>query len=273
MQYLSQDVFKRIFKNKSTRLRNSGPLFGMAGQMVETIGEIDISIHNTTFSARVAKYSNDNFDMIMGMDALTPLQAKIDCEGNFITLKGHKYFNKGALSQEFSQVAYTSPVSVVDELIKKHENLFSKSEGELSFTDVYTMDIDVEGAKPFKQKAYRVPLLKRQIIDDEIEKMLEMGVIEPSKSNWSSPVTLQPKKDNSTRFCIDYRKLNSVTKSEIAAIPNILRIFDCLGQATIFTILDLKAAYWQIKLTKRSREKTAFISHRGCFSFEGVFMA
>ena len=129
------------------------------------------------------------------------------------------------------------------------------------------MDIDVEGAKPFKQKAYHVPLLKRQIIDDEIEKMLEMGVIEPSKSNWSSPVTLQPKKDNSTRFCIDYRKLNSVTKSEIAAIPNILRIFDCLGQATIFTILDLKAAYWQIKLTKRSREKTVFISHRGLFQF------
>ena len=107
---MGENVFKRIFENKSTRLRNSGPIFGLAGQMVETMGEVDISIQNTTISVRVSKYSNDNFDMILGMDALTPLQAKIDCEGYYITLKGHKYFNKGAFSQEFSQVAYTLPV-------------------------------------------------------------------------------------------------------------------------------------------------------------------
>lgn len=63
------------------------------------------------------------------------------------------------------------------------------------------------------------------------------------------------------------RKVNSVTKDEIAVLPKIHEIFDSLGEATIFTILDLKAAYWQVKLSKKSREKSAFITHRGIYEF------
>ena len=108
------------------------------------------------------------------------------------------------------------------------------------------------------------------MIDDEVEKMLQLGVIRPSSSQWASPVLIVPKKDGSNRFCVDYRKLNSVTETEAAALPTPNDIFDALRGSKVFNILDLTSAYWQIRLSKQSRHKSAFITHRGLFEFNRV---
>ena len=97
--------------------------------------------------------------------------------------------------------------------------------------------------------------------------MLKAGIIRPSSSPWASPVTLVPKKDGTTRFCIDYRKLNAVTKKDRYPLPRIQDIFDQLEGAKIFTTLDLKSGYWQIPMHENSIEKTAFICHLGLFEF------
>ena len=132
------------------------------------------------------------------------------------------------------------------------------------------MVIDTGDSPPIKQKAYRVPLNKRKIIDKEIENMLKLGVIEPSSSCWASPVHIVPKKDGGTRFCIDFRKINAITVTETTVLPTPEEIFDDLNGATIFTTLDLLSAYWQASLDKKSRKKTAFITHRGLFQFNRV---
>ena len=106
------------------------------------------------------------------------------------------------------------------------------------------MSIETEGP-PIFQKTYRATLTKRQVIDDPVDKMLSDGMISPSNSPWASPVTLAPKKDGGYRVCIDYRRMNAVTKKDRYPLPHIQDIFDTVGCGKIVTTLDLKSGYWQ----------------------------
>ena len=80
---------------------------------------------------------------------------------------------------------------------------------------------------------------------------------EPSSPPWSAPVVLVKKKDSSERFCIDHRKLNSITKKDVYPLPRCEEILESSGGA-YFTHLDLVRGYWQIKVAEKDREKTAF---------------
>ena len=91
---------------------------------------------------------------------------------------------------------------------------------------------------PIAQRAYRAPFSKRQVIDQEIELMLHDGIIRPNSSPWSSPVLLVPKNYESTRFCVDYRRLNSVTRKDRYPLPVIQEIFNIVGNGHIFSMLD-----------------------------------
>ena len=105
------------------------------------------------------------------------------------------------------------------------------------------------------------------MIDDAIEEMLEEGVIRNSASPWASPVTLVPKKDGSIRFCVDYRRVNSVTEKDTSPLPLIQDIFDQVGGSAIYSTLDLKSGYWQLPVAEADIHKTAFRCHRGLFEF------
>ena len=100
-----------------------------------------------------------------------------------------------------------------------------------------------------------------------IEDMLSRGVIQSSSSPWSSPIVLVPKKDGSVRFCIDYRRLNGVTRKDVYPLPRIDDILDTLGTSQYFSSLDLCAGYWQIELEPESCPKSAFVTHRGLHEF------
>ena len=93
-------------------------------------------------------------------------------------------------------------------------------------------------------------------------------ITEPSASPWLSPVTLVPKGSNEVRFCIDFRKLNDVTKKDRYPLPIIKKKFDTLTGSAIFSTIDLKAGYWQIPVAPNSIENTTFICHRGLFQFK-----
>ncbi|XP_045194238.2 uncharacterized protein LOC123549863 [Mercenaria mercenaria] len=97
-------------------------------------------------------------------------------------------------------------------LLNKYENIFVTSSDELGCTDRVKHKIYTGDAHPVKQAPRRQPIGKRSSEKEEVIRMLKKGIIEPSNSEWSSPVVLITKKDGSTRFCVDYRKLNAVTK-------------------------------------------------------------
>ena len=98
-----------------------------------------------------------------------------------------------------------------------------------------------------------------------MEDMKSKGVIEKSDSLWSSPVVLV-RKDGGLRFCVDYRRLNGVTKKDCFPLPRIDDTLDTLAGAKWFSTLDLKSRYWQVALHPEDKEKTAFSTGRGCGS-------
>ena len=97
--------------------------------------------------------------------------------------------------------------------------------------------------------------------------MLVAGVIEPSSSEWASPIVLVGKKDGTLRFCIDYRRLNSESLADAYPMPRIDDLIDRLGKARYISTLDLTRGYWQVPMAKASRHLTAFTTPFGLFQF------
>ena len=85
--------------------------------------------------------------------------------------------------------------------------------------------------------------------------MLEMGIIQPSTSPWASPIVLVEKKDGDIRFCVDYRKLNEVSKFDAYPMPRVEEVLENVGAAKFISTLDLAKGYWQIPMAEESREK------------------
>jgi hypothetical protein len=155
----------------------------------------------------------------------------------------------------------------VDQLLIKFASAFAGPDGALGGTGLVTHSIDTQGSAPVRCR-YRPPgYAMRQMVDENVDKMLELGVIEPTVSPWSSPVVLVKKKDGSIRFCVDLRRVNAATKKDAYALPN---IGDCLGSLAgneWFCTLDLASGYWQVAMSTQDKEKTAFSTHRGQFAF------
>ena len=98
-----------------------------------------------------------------------------------------------------------------------------------------------------------------------VAEMLTGGQIEPSDNPWSAPVVLVTKKDDGTRFCVDYRRLNLVTVKDAYPLPRIDDTLDMLAGKKWFSTLDLASGYWQVSLSPDVRCKTAFATHSGLF--------
>lgn len=103
--------------------------------------------------------------------------------------------------------------------------------------------------------------------------MLELGVIEPSKSEWSSPIVIIPKKDDTLRICIDFRKLNAQSRFYAYPMPHIDGLLERIGQAKYIITLDLCKGYWQVPLEEAARPYTVFWTPLGvisipCFTFK-----
>ena len=96
---------------------------------------------------------------------------------------------------------------------------------------------------------------------------MQEQVIEPAQGPWSSPIVLVPKKDRSTRICVDFRKVKSLTRRDAYPLPRIDECLDALSGAQWFTTLDLASGYWQVEVKSEDREKTAFATAYGLFQF------
>ncbi|XP_039862407.1 uncharacterized protein LOC120718122 [Simochromis diagramma] len=120
---------------------------------------------------------------------------------------------------------------------------------------------------PIRQRPYRVPQHLVDKLRQEVEQMLELGVIEPSCSEWCSPVVIIFKKDGSLRICIDFRKLNAISEFDAYPMPRIEDLLEKIGAARYITTLDLCKGYWQVPLEESSRQYTAFRTPADLFQF------
>ena len=145
--------------------------------------------------------------------------------------------------------------------------MFPKGPGDLGCTDLVQHLIHTGEARPIHQATRRLPLTKREEAEQAVQEMLQQGVIEPSSSPWSSPVVLVRKKDGSTWFCVDYRKVNQITHKDLYPLPRIDDTLEALTGAKYFSTLDLKSGYWQVKVDEWNKEKTAFFTGKELWQF------
>jgi len=153
------------------------------------------------------------------------------------------------------------------QLLIDHQHTFAISSADIGFCSILQHDSDTGDVQPIRQAPRKQLLAARDAEDEILNEMLKTGVIEPSMSSWASPVCLVRKKDNTFRFCIDYRRVNTVSKKDAYPIPDIQDALDNLRGAKYFATFDLLSGYWQLGLTDRGKERSAFCTRRGLFHF------
>lgn len=158
------------------------------------------------------------------------------------------------------------------DVILRNQAVLLKTDEKLSATTAIKHKIVTKDEEPTYTKSYRYPHHFKKDIEDQIQEMLENGIIQHSSSPYSSPIWVVPKKKDASgirkvRVVIDYRKLNEKTVDDKYPIPQIEEILDNLGKSVYFTTLDLKSGFHQIEMDPKHRNKTAFSTALGHFEF------
>ncbi|XP_059598999.1 transposon Ty3-I Gag-Pol polyprotein [Vitis vinifera] len=123
------------------------------------------------------------------------------------------------------------------------------------------------GTKAPAQAPYRMPPAELLELRKQLKKLLDAGLIQPSRAPYGAPVLFQKKQDGSLRMCVDYRALNKVTIKNKYPIPLAVELFDRLSKASYFTKLDLRSGYWQVRIAVGDEGKTTCVTRYGSYEF------
>ena len=157
------------------------------------------------------------------------------------------------------------------------------------FTDIFGLDTDtmtvnnfyeqklrVKDDTPVFVKNYRLPQTHKAEINRQVHKLLESNLIEPSFSDYNSPLILVPKTSikgqKRWRMCVDYRLVNKKLIADKYPLPRIDEILDSLGRAKYFSVLDLLSGFWQIPLHEASRDITSFSTSEGSYKWKVLLL-
>ncbi|BHF62230.1 hypothetical protein SprV_0200521100 [Sparganum proliferum] len=211
------------------------------------------------------------------MDFLDRHHASIELSPLRICLDGTEVFLTDTLAV-INDGPWWTPLlsgSVIDEsshkavvrLLDEFAVQFDVNNRSLGHTKVLQHCIDTGDARPIRQAPRRIPINYQKDLEKMIQDMLNRSIIRPSSSPWASPIVLVKKKDGTLRLCVDYRRLNSVTKRDSFPPPRIDDTIDALSGAAWFSTLDLASGYWQVEVHPADRAKTAFVVPSGLYEF------
>jgi hypothetical protein len=163
---------------------------------------------------------------------------------------------------------------MIEKTCRDYHDIFHLPGDKLNCTNAIKHSINViPGTSPVNTRPYRLPEAQKAEIDKQIDKLLRKGVIEESNSPWNSPLLVVPKKDDASgekkwRLVVDFRKLNERTVGDAYPLPDITEILDQLGKSKYFSCLDMVMGYHQIELREEDKEKTAFSTKGGHWSYK-----
>ncbi|XP_064482847.1 uncharacterized protein LOC135395680 [Ornithodoros turicata] len=150
----------------------------------------------------------------------------------------------------------------VKQLVQDFKDLFSDYPGR---TALATHDIELTSESPVRSRPYRISPRQEEIMRKEIKRMLDLGVIEEGESEYASPMIIVEVAGKEPRPCIDYRKLNAVTKTQAYPIPNVEERVERVSRARFITTLDLVRGYWQVPMSERAQQFAAFTTPFGSY--------
>ena len=153
-------------------------------------------------------------------------------------------------------------------VVRDFEDVFPQNLPGLPRNREVDFGIDLEPVTaPISKAPYRMALAELKELKEQIQELLDKGFIRPSVSPWGAPVLFVKKKDGTLRLCIDYRELNRVTTKNKYPLPRIDDMFDQLQGASVFSKIDLRSGYHQLRIREEDIPKTAFRSRYGHYKF------
>ena len=261
----------RLYKEHADLFDTGPDLLGPDGRPLRMFGSVELLLSFADLPRQVKhKFYVVNVNHAMsGMDALRTLGVGFDLATSSISFKN----NEQSADQSLPPLSLLNYYKLSCEDIL---NLFPKIaageffNGKLSLPIEHTFSVS---GPSFSHAARKMSLKKQRAHDRHLDDMLRQGIIEYSRSPYTSPVHLVPKKESgSYRFGVDYRKLKSQTDNQSFTLPSILDVTNRLHGATVFSSLDLKNAYWQVNVRASDRKYKAFSCPRGTFQFRKIPM-
>ncbi|CAB0033269.1 unnamed protein product [Trichogramma brassicae] len=232
-----------------------------------------------TFQARGQSFTIEAFvmprarqDVVLGNTFLREEKAVIDYNRLVLHCGAEKRITLSLMGREPQQTSGAPlprtgfPAELkpqVDKVLRDFEHVLMPGPGRLVGTKTIQHEIHLTNPRPFQLTPYHYSEDKRIEIERQVQEMLANGVIEPSNSPYNSPIVLAKKKGGQWRFCIDFRRLNELTVDTAQQIPRISDALKDLGEATVFSTLDLKSGYWQIPMAPEAGKYTAFTTPTG----------
>lgn len=153
----------------------------------------------------------------------------------------------------------------LDELLTNNEDIFALGGEPTPYAE---HAIDTGDNAPIAIPPYKMSKQKKEILEKEINIMLKSDIIEECESPWATPVVLVPKKDGTARICVDYRRLNAVTKTDSYPMPRIDELLHLVKRTLYMSTIDLRSGYWQVSVKPEDRDKTAITTPFGTFRFK-----
>ncbi|XP_048496700.1 transposon Tf2-1 polyprotein [Beta vulgaris subsp. vulgaris] len=244
------------------KLGNSDLILGV--QWLERLGTI-----TTNWKQQVMKFKmGDKVVTLKGEPSLE--RSKVSLKAMFRVLRKEGrgiWVELNLLQGEEPPGAAVQAPPFLHSTVTKYHHIFNMPEGLPPVRNREHSILLKQGQDPISVRPYRYPQNQKDEIERLVRDMLQAGIIRPSISPFSSPVLLVKKKDGSWRFCVDYRALNRATVPDKYPIPVIDELLDELHGSRVFSKLDLKSGYHQIRIKEGDISKTAFRTHEGHYEF------
>jgi hypothetical protein len=289
----SQDVILGMFLTSShpaTVLFNSGashsfmPITTMKHTMLVSSpgGErrikhicpvVSISIMGVDFSSSLILLDSKDIDIILGMDWLRKYDRVIQCVKRTVRLT-----KEDGITVEFVAVAQSNQISMLNQMkvtvleeirvVQEYPDVFSEDLSDMP------PDRDIEffiellhGTTPISKRSYMMPVNELVKLKKQIAELQAKGFICPSSSPWGAPILFVEKTDGTQQMCVDYQFLNEVTIKNKYPLPRIEDLFDQMKGASVFSKIDLRSGYHQLKIRELDIPKTTFRTRYGLYEY------
>jgi len=211
------------------------------------------------------------YHSIQEADVGPALETVADTQGN------PPHTNQGAVPEHMADLyggasgncTSSTEHQALAELLTEYNDVFSHGNEDMGLTKVISHEIPLAaGTTPIRQPTRCLGPEKEKEVSWQVQDLLDRDLIEPAYGAWSSPVVLVKKKDGSWKFCVDYRRLNSITIQDAYPLSRIDESLDALVGRKYFSTLDLLSGYWQVPLSPDVQDKAAFITHDGLWKWK-----
>ncbi|GJR46804.1 reverse transcriptase domain-containing protein [Tanacetum coccineum] len=261
-----------------------------------------LNLQNHLFKIDLLPIELGSFDVIVGMDWMAEHRAEVVCYEKYIrvpyendmliiqgerngvknesrlevisSIRTQKYIDQGCqafLIQMMKEEETEIPERRIEDvpIVKDFPKVFPKDLPRLPLTRQVEFHIElIPGAAPVAHAPYRLAPAEMKELAEQLKELSNKGFIRPSSSPWGAPILFVKKKDGSFRMCIDYRELNKLTVKNRYPLPRIDDLFDQLQGSNIYSKIDLRSGYHQLKVREEDIPKTAFRTRYGHYEFQ-----